>query len=70
MDKTTTSTCVATIGIDLGKRVFQIHGIDRLGEIVTRRSVKRRELLPFAAKLPPCLIGMEACATAHHWRAS
>jgi transposase len=58
---------MATIGIDLGKKVFQIHGIDRFGEIVMRRSVKRRELLPVAAKLPPCLIGMEACATAHHW---
>ena len=50
MDKTTASTCVATIGIDLGKRVFQIHGIDTLGEIVTRRSVKRRELPPAYVK--------------------
>jgi transposase len=67
MDKTTPQACVATIGIDLGKKVFQIHGIDSCGQVVIRRSVKRRELLAFAAKLPPCLIGMEACASAHHW---
>ena len=46
MGKTTTQACVATIGIDLGKKIFQVHGIDTFGEIVTRRSVKRRELVP------------------------
>jgi len=67
MDKTTTHAVVAAIGIDLAKKVFQVHGIDSSGKVVIGRAVKRRELLPFAAKLPPCVIGMEACATAHHW---
>ncbi len=67
MDKTTPQACVTTIGIDLGKRVFQIHGIDLSGKVFIRRSVKRRDVLAFAAQLPPCVIGMEACATAHHW---
>ncbi len=67
MDKNTSYACVATIGIDLAKKVFQVHGIDSCGKIVIRRAVKRRELLPFAATLPACVIGMEACATAHHW---
>jgi transposase len=67
MDKNTPYACVATIGIDLAKRVFQIHGIDSSGKEIVRRSVKRRDVLAFAAQLPPCVIGMEACATAHHW---
>jgi transposase len=67
MEKTTTQATVATIGIDLAKRVFQIHGIDSSGKVVIRRAVKRREVVAFAARLPACLIGMEACATAHHW---
>ena len=67
MEKTTTQASVATIGIDLAKRVFQFHGTDSSGEVVIRRAVKRREVLTFAAQLPPCVIGMEACATAHHW---
>ncbi|MGH6960314.1 MAG: IS110 family transposase [Dongiaceae bacterium] len=67
MDKTTAYATVATIGIDLGKKVFQVHGIDSCGKVVIRRAVKRRELVAFAAQLPPCLIGMEACASAHHW---
>jgi transposase len=67
MDKNTPHALVATIGIDLAKKVFQFHGIDSAGEVVIRRAVKRRELLPFAATLPACVIGMEACATAHHW---
>jgi transposase len=67
MEKTTTLATVATIGIDLAKKVFQVHAVDSAGEVVIRRVVKRRELVRFAAKLSPCLIGMEACATAHHW---
>jgi transposase len=67
MEKTTTQATIATIGIDLAKKVFQFDGIDSAGEVVIRRAVKRRELLPFATTLPPCVIGMEACATAHHW---
>jgi transposase len=58
---------VITIGVDLAKSVFQIHGIDAAGAIVVRRQLRRRHVLPFFAKLPPCLVGMEACATAHQW---
>jgi transposase len=58
---------VITIGVDLAKSVFQIHGIDAAGAIVVRRQLRRRQVLPFFAKLPACLVGMEACATAHHW---
>ncbi len=58
---------ITTIGIDLAKSVFQIHGIDASGEAVIRRQLRRGQVLPFFRKLAPCLIGMEACATAHHW---
>jgi transposase len=56
-----------TIGLDIAKSVFQVHGVDERGAVVVRRQVRRAQLLPFFAKLPPCLIGIEACATAHHW---
>ncbi|QEL22971.1 IS110 family transposase [Bosea sp. F3-2] len=56
-----------TIGLDIAKSVFQVHGVDRSGTVVVRRQVRRAQLLPFFAKLPACLIGIEACATAHHW---
>src|SRR5579863_965945 len=58
---------VTTIGLDIAKRVFQIHGVDAAGTVVVRRKLKRSELLQFFARLAPCLIGIEACATAHHW---
>jgi transposase len=58
---------VITIGVDLAKSVFQVHGVDAAGAIVVRRQLRRRQVLPFFAKLAPCLVGMEACATAHHW---
>ena len=58
---------VSTIGLDLAKNVFQVHGIDVLGKVVVRRSLRRGEVIPFFTKLAPCLIGMEACGTAHHW---
>ena len=58
---------VSTIGLDLAKNVFQVHGIDLQGKILVRRPLRRAEVLPFFAKLAPCLVGMEACATAHHW---
>lgn len=58
---------VITIGLDLAKNVFQVHGIDASGEVVVRRQLRRRQVLPFFRKLSPCLIGIEACATAHHW---
>ncbi|HUT49319.1 MAG TPA: IS110 family transposase, partial [Alphaproteobacteria bacterium] len=56
-----------TIGVDLAKTVFQIHGVDATGETVVRKQLRRRQVLPFFKKLAPCLVGMEACATAHHW---
>jgi len=58
---------VITIGVDLAKSVFQIHGVDAEGAVVVRRQLRRRQVLPFFEKLRPCLVGMEACATAHHW---
>jgi transposase len=58
---------VTTIGLDLAKRVFQVHGVDASGAVVLRRQLKRRQVMPFFSKLPACLIGMEACSTSHHW---
>jgi transposase len=58
---------VVTIGLDIAKSVFQVHGIDAEGGVVLRRQLRRAYVLPFFAKQPPCLIGVEACATAHHW---
>ena len=60
-------TEVTTIGLDIAKSVFQVHGVDGSGETVVRRQLKRRQVLPFFKKQPPCLVGIEACATAHHW---
>ena len=56
-----------TIGLDIAKSVFQVHGVDAQGTVVIRRQLKRRQVLPFFKKLAPCLIGIEACATSHHW---
>jgi transposase len=56
-----------TIGLDLGKSVFQVHGVDAGGAVVVQRRVTRGKLLGFFAKQPACLVGMEACAAAHHW---
>jgi transposase len=58
---------VTTIGLDIAKSVFQVHGVDAAGNIILRRQLKRRYVLAFFEKLPPCLVGIEACATAHHW---
>ena len=58
---------VITIGVDLAKNVFQIHGVDAEGAVIIRRQLRRSQMLPFFKKQPPCLVGMEACATAHHW---
>src|SRR5580700_8930350 len=58
---------VGTIGLDIAKSVFQIHGVDRDGEVAIRKRVSRAKLLEFFAGLPPCVIGIEACPTAHHW---
>ena len=58
---------VTTIGIDLAKHVFQVHAVDAAGEVIVRKALRRAQVLPFFAKLPPCLVGMEACGTSHHW---
>jgi transposase len=58
---------ITTIGLDLAKRVFQVHGVDAAGNIVVRKALRRAQVLPFFAKLSPCLVGIEACGTAHHW---
>jgi len=58
---------ITTIGLDIAKSVFQVHGIDAAGAVVLRQRLTRRRVLPFVAKLPRCLIGIEACATAHRW---
>src|SRR5215469_18733269 len=58
---------IATLRIDLAKNVFQLHGVDDRGRVVLSRRVTRSQLLEVVASLPPCVIGMEACASAHHW---
>ncbi len=58
---------VTTIGLDLAKNVFQVHGVDASGEVVIRKRLRRRQVMPFFGKLAPCLVGVEACATCHHW---
>src|SRR5215475_4105283 len=58
---------VITIGVDIAKLVFQIHGVDAEGTVVIRRRVGRARVLEFFADLPPCRVGLEACATAHQW---
>ena len=60
-------TEVITIGLDLAKNVFQVHGVDGLGEVTIRRQLRRRQVIPFFRKLAPCLIGVEACPTSHYW---
>ena len=58
---------ITTIGLDIAKSVFQVHGIDAEGNVLIRRQLKRRYVLAFFQKLPPCLVGIEACASSHHW---
>jgi transposase len=58
---------ITTIGLDLAKHVFQIHAVDAEGRVVVRKALRRAQMLPFFAKLPRCLIGIEACGTSHHW---
>ena len=58
---------ITTIGLDIAKSVFQVHGIDAEGNVIVRRQLKRRYVLAFFQKLPPCLVGIEACASSHHW---
>ena len=58
---------IAVIGVDLAKSVFQVHGVDAQGQVVMRKRLSRAKLLPFFVKLPPCLVGMETCASANYW---
>ena len=57
---------VTTIGVDLAKNVFQVHGVTASGEVVIRRQLRRRQVLRFFENQPPCLVGMEACASSHY----
>ena len=58
---------ITTIGLDIAKSVFQVHGVDAGGQVIVRRQLKRRYVLTFFQKLSPCLVGIEACGSAHHW---
>ena len=58
---------ISTIGLDLAKNVFQVHGLDDQGKVVVRKALRRSQMLPFFAKLSPCLVGIEACGTSHYW---
>ena len=58
---------MTTIGLDIAKSVFQVHGVDAGGQVIVRRQLKRRYVLTFFQKLSPCLVGIEACGSAHHW---
>ncbi len=58
---------ITTVGLDLAKNVFQVHGIDAAGEIIVAKALRRRQMIPFFGKLEPCLVGLEACATSHFW---
>src|SRR3974390_1335782 len=58
---------MSAIGLDIAKSVFQVHGVDAAGQVVLRRQLRRRYVLAFFQKLPPCLVGIEACASSHHW---
>jgi transposase len=58
---------ITTIGLDIAKSVFQVHGVDADGNVILRRQLKRRYVIAFFQKLPPCLVGIEACASSHYW---
>ena len=58
---------VSIIGLDLAKSVFQVHGVNAFGEVTLKRSLRRSQVLAYFSKLPPCLVGLEACATSHYW---
>jgi transposase len=60
-------SAITTIGLDLAKNVFQVHGIDADGKVLIRRQLRRNDLMKYFKELPPCLVGIEACGTAHHW---
>ena len=58
---------ITTVGLNIAKSVFQVHGVDAEGKVIVRRQLKRRYVLAFFQKVPPCLVGIEACASSHHW---
>lgn len=58
---------ISTVGLDIAKQIFQVHGVDERGKVVVQKRLKRDEMAEFFVNLPPCLIGMEACGTAHYW---
>jgi transposase len=58
---------ITTVGIDLAKNIFQVHGVDQRGKVVVRKRLRRQQVLTFFAQLPSCLVGMEACGGAHYW---
>lgn len=58
---------ITTIGLDLAKSVFQVHAVDADGKVIVRKALRRAQVLPFFRNTPPCLVGMEACGTSHHW---
>ncbi len=58
---------IVTVGLDLAKQAFQVHGVDETGQVGVRRQLRRDAVESFFRDLPPCLVGMEACGTAHHW---
>ena len=60
-------TKITTIGLDLAKNVFQVHGVDAEGKVGVARQLRRQQVLAFFAKLSPCLVGIEACGSAHYW---
>ena len=63
----TVLSSVTTVGLDLAKHVLQVHGVDASGRVVVAKAIRRNKLLEFFASLPPCLVGLEACGSAHHW---
>ena len=58
---------VTTLGIDLVKNIFQLHGVDMAGKVVVRKKLRRKDLIPFISQLPPCAIAIEACSTSYFW---
>jgi transposase len=58
---------VSTVGLYLAKNVFQVHAVDEAGEVIVRKALRRRQVMPFFERLEPCLLGMEACGTSHYW---
>jgi transposase len=68
MEKSITDlSSVTTVGLDLAKHVFQVHCVDASGRVVVAKAIRRNKLLEFFASLPPCLVGLEACGSAHYW---